>query len=1071
MSNEIFRYVNLRGPRLAAPDGNAQGTPVLAGEPSPLVQQLIRLRIEGRPREEYERVARDYIASDAYAMRSPLMPDLAALARWLADQGDGLGAAAFDEGVRSTLGASVEDLRAQDAYRVARARVGDSVLALSVAPDSLADKTALSRALRVAGLIDTYPAWPAAGIGRDHLAEAPILLPPAIFPLPPRVNPHDAAAAEAAKARQEQLEQARRTEAELARQIEQGRQAIADLHKALRADTYELRKLASVPARRPAPAKGPAASDDAASAAHGEGPRAIVRPEAPALAAGVLSPKAVESLGGSTLEVLKRHGVATDFVDVPYAVQAVEASTAAASARLFSGKPSRTVTRIGNRWLPGHGHGHAIDIDGSAGPWRTPGPCAMPEGDAPGGDVTVPATTASAIRPIGIAELLLVRQQIKRYLPGEVAHIENVMRGETRHRTHRDTTRVTETVMMETELAKEESRDLQTTDRFELQQESETVLKEESSRSIAVSISASYGPFASGTANINSTHGDSKETSTKNATQFAREVTDKAVKKVEQRVLERRTVTTEREVQEISRHGFDNREGMSHIQGIYRWVDKVYSAQVVSYGMRLMFELVVPEPSAFYRFAMGAAPAEGLSLERPDPPGYCQHPSGTFTPLTPADLHEGNYQFWVSKYGATGVEPPPPLHRTIGIAMTEEPAPGDTIIMTGNSELQVPQGYRAERVWVGGEQALYRTTPPDAKEFMSFHVGRAAIGIGVSGPMHGEDGVIPVVGHGYSVAGYGVTIEVLCTRTPEALAAWQMATFTSILNAYNDLKGQYEAALTRAELAAQQGAGMLGRNPVVNRDIERRELKRAALSLFTGQHFDDFDAMRRGVPPHGYPQMDLADAAAEGDYIRFYEQALEWGNMSYRFYPYFWARKSEWPRYLAQDDTDPLFGQFLQAGAARIQVPVQPGFERAVVYLLETGNAPWKEDDNAFNIQGSLYRSMVDEIRDEQLGSFTKGPGTLSVQQGQAIVNGTGTAFDAQLHFDRDIMIAHRTYRVAQVVSPTSLLLDRPFRDPSATALPYSFGGRLVGDPWDVKVPTTLVHLQDGDDLPDFTDN
>ena len=56
--------------------------------------------------------------------------------------------------------------------------------------------------------------------------------------------------------------------------------------------------------------------------------------------------------------------------------------------------------------------------------WRTPGPCSVSAADDPGGDsVTLPATTMSTIRPIGVADLLLVRQKVKRYDLGEIAHV------------------------------------------------------------------------------------------------------------------------------------------------------------------------------------------------------------------------------------------------------------------------------------------------------------------------------------------------------------------------------------------------------------------------------------------------------------------------------------------------------------------------------------------------------------------------------------------------------------------------------------------------------------------------
>jgi hypothetical protein len=1066
MASEIFRFVNLRGARLDSTDPSSSGGGVIlaAERGAGLSGDLAKLRAAGSPRANLETKARGFIASDEYALRTPLPLDVGRLDARMAGQTKKVTAEELGTVIQQLLGVSPDALTKKPEFHTTRNRVADSVLALTVAAGSVDDKARVTRYLRLLDLIEHFAALPSGRFSVNELTRQRVLLPADIFPLPVAPNPHDSDIIKDAEQQKAQRAEQAKVLAELARQIEESRTAITELSGALRADTNDLRK--AMAATGPASAARTVAPRRTRSRASAETNRTVTHPTSGALSAGVLSAKGVAMLSSTTTSAMAKFGMTTDFVDVPYAVGAFESRIAQAAALLFQGKNSRTVTRIGNRWIPSAGLVGAISVGDT---WTTPGPCATPAADNPGGDTTVPPTTTSSIRPVGIADLMLVRQQVKRYDLGEIAHVENVMIGETRQRVHREKTKTTETVTVETETTREESRDLQTTDRFELQQESAAVIKEDSSRDISLSISASYGPFASGTANINSHHGDSKETTTKNAMQYAREVTDKAVKKVQERVLERRTVVTEHEVVDLSKHGFENTKGDQHIQGIYRWIDKIYEAQVVSYGLRTMFEFIVSEPSAFYRYALGSVPPEGLKLERPDPPGYCLHPSGTFAPLVPGDIVEANYQFWVSKYGVSGVEPPPALHKTIGITLSDEPAAGDNFVAIMNNELTVPQGYRAERAWVGGEALLYDTSDPE--KFMSFHVGRTAIGINSGGPMNGEDATIPVAGHGYSVAAFAVTIEVLCTRTTEAFAAWQMATYTSILGAYNDLNSQYEAALARLELNAQSGTGIVGRNPDVNRDVERRELKRGSLSLLTGQQFDDFDAMRRGIPPYGYPQMNLSEAIAEGGYIEFFEQAFEWANMSYRFYPYFWARKSEWPTYLRQDDADPLFGQFLQAGAARVQVPVRPGFEQAVLYLLETGNKPWEEDDTEFHIDGSLYIAMVDEISDEQRGAFTKGQGTIAVHQGNTEITGSGTAFDESLHLDRDIMIARRIYRVAAVPSATELTLDRPFQDPSANGIGYSFGGRLVGDPWEVRVPTSLVYLQDGDVLPDFTND
>jgi hypothetical protein len=1056
MANEIFRFVNFRPPRMADPSAGASGISLEhAGNPTPLIDDLATLKRNGQPRRQFEARARRYVTSDDYALGPVALPlDVAAFAAWVDTQGARLSSAGVREWIRRTWGQSVPELLAGEAYAETRRRLADSLIALTIASGTSTDRSRMARWMRTLAFLEQVKDTASDNIDVDRAKRRPLLLPAGVFPLPRTENPHDDVALDAAEERKNKYEEWRKDTLQITAKIAQQREAIREIAAALRTDTNELRKALASPPAIPSPSE-PRATDPG---------RRLQRPPSAGLPTAVLSNAAAARLSRRSKSALESIAVSEDFIDVQYATQVFETAIGEALTTLLRNGRPRTVTRIGNQWVPVPIEDPIVTNEGG---WREPGPCEPVISDVPvHSEPTVPATTMSDLRPVGIADLMQVRQDVKRYALGEVAHIENVVRGESRERTHRQATRVTETITVETERLTEESRDLQTTERFELQQETNDVLREESSREVAVSISASYGPFAEASANITSAQATSREESNKTATRFSREVTDKAVKRIQDRVIERRTITTEREVEEISKHGFDNSTGTEHVRGIYRWVDKVYEAQVVSYGLRMMFEMVVPEPAALYRHALGALPPEGLTLDRPDPPGYCVHPSGHFAPLLPSDLNEGNYQFWVSKYGVTGVEPPPPAYKTIGISVAQEPAAEDPFVTFTNTELQVPSGYRAERAFVSGDFLLWDTTGPD--EFITFHVGRVRLGVNTSGPMNGEDGMVPVVGHGYSVAMVGVTIEVLCARGKEAFESWQLATHGAIIGAYNDLKSQYEAARARIEANIQASALIVGRNPLINREIERMELKRAALSLLTGQHFDDFDAMRRDVPPHGYPRMDLAEATAEGAYIRFFEQAFEWANISYRFYPYFWGRKSEWPALLRFDDTDPLFGRFLQAGAARVQVPVRPGFEEAVLYLLQTGNKPWEEEDTAFLIDGPLYVAMVDEIKEESRGAFTRGQGTVSVQQNSRVVTGTGTAFEASLHVDRDIVLRERTYRVTEVTSATELVLDRAYESASAAELPYAFGARHIGDAWEVRVPTTLVMLQKGGDLPDL---
>jgi hypothetical protein len=114
--------------------------------------------------------------------------------------------------------------------------------------------------------------------------------------------------------------------------------------------------------------------------------------------------------------------------------------------------------------------------------------------------------------------------------------------------------------------------------------------------------------------------------------------------------------------------------------------------------------------------------------------------------------------------------------------------------------------------------------------------------------------------------------------------------------------------------------------------------------------------------------MDLASVCDNGSWIRFFENAFEWTNMIYVLYPYFWGRHARWNAALHFTDPDLEFAAFLRAGAARVQIPVRPGFEKAVAHFCQYGEI-W--DGNDPPLRGDdLYVPVVDEI-ETNLGKFT----------------------------------------------------------------------------------------------------
>ena len=227
-------------------------------------------------------------------------------------------------------------------------------------------------------------------------------------------------------------------------------------------------------------------------------------------------------------------------------------------------------------------------------------------------------------------------------------------------------------------------------------------------------------------------------------------------------------------------------------------------------------------------------------------------------------------------------------------------------------------------------------------------------------------------------------------------------------------------------------------------------------------------------PITGYPQQNYENTYLGGKYIQFFENAFEWQNMTYVFYDYYWSNKKDWSSILSLKDIDPLFEKFLKSGAARVQVPVRPGFESLILKfkVLGVGESLIGSDGGlliAEREETIPFISMLDEIKVQMNVDFEKRDGTISVQEGSVNVIGSATNFRAireDWHdddIDREIIINTKRYRIASVEDALNITLRQPFHKGKAEEttenISYYMGGKFVGEPWEILVPSELVFL------------
>lgn len=690
-----------------------------------------------------------------------------------------------------------------------------------------------------------------------------------------------------------------------------------------------------------------------------------------------LKPSAERSLSASTIEILKERRLSISEQPLDQIIETLRGEITSLGKELDAllGRPVKhTFKRMGNTMvmikspMPSVWNNIVMGV-------------AFSGGYLPLWDGRVPQSHGS-VAPAGIADLLVVKQQLVRYEGADVAHIENILKGEKKEREHTRRRETEELLFREAEITTSEERELESTNRFEMSRETSQTIKEDASLKAGLSVSGSYGPTVEFSVSAEGSVSRSKEEATKTAAKFSQDVTQRSANKVTERVLDRSSLRVTNEVTERNSHVLDNVGGDGHISGVYQWVVKKYQAQMFNYGLRTMFDFMVPEPGAFLIEALQSAHANAVEIEKPMP----------FT-LRPNQITESNYHTWVKEYGATDVTPPPEMYKTKSLDF--KAGGGDSNTNYNHSgQIQIDEGYKAVHGTVARGCNIWDDSfSVDVALGSRTHRFNKDTGWVWSTSLNEERDSIPFIADTFHISQVAVGVEVKCQRTDRAMMKWRLDTHAKLTNAYKALLSEYEEKLAALEM--QAGVAIEGKNPELNKELMKDELKKNCISILTEQYFDLFDAIGSGT--NGLPQIDLYENEAEGPYVRFFEQAFEWEHVTWVTYPYFWGRKTQWDERIAYEDTDPLFNQFLKAGYCRVAVPARPGFEGAIDHFMTYGEI-WNGGPLPA-ISNPLYLPIADEIAER---------------------------------------------------------LDRP-----GDEFPE-------GDPWPVRIPTTLVHLRPDDKLPQW---
>jgi hypothetical protein len=571
------------------------------------------------------------------------------------------------------------------------------------------------------------------------------------------------------------------------------------------------------------------------------------------------------------------------------------------------------------------------------------------------------------VTPIGVGDLKVVKQWLTAYRPGEISHIHNIMAGESRTRSHRRTERSEEVFSLSTSRTEETSKDTQSTERFEVKAEAENVVR--ASLNVTATANLTYNNSAAMiTASAGAGFGYSRATEdhTRTAQNFARDVVAKAVERVQSQTTSQRTITQTFETVEKNSQTFHNADGDKHISGIYRWIDKEYTAQVYNYGKRMMFEFVVPQPAAFW--VESKLRAYENSLDVPQPPFPEPVEKSVSLPFTKDQITETLFASLKLRYDLREIPAYPVPSRVVpardpqtrGRQFAEKDVTGQDHTQTFDCSIVGAAGYRAIGAHLSGYGEFHHREADNRTSLlvngrMVFEESRDAYQWPFDWRVQPQEEIVftsddTSLGLVFNneIKFYDLALE----RMPDTLANWQQLVWDTIVEierkklaadfeeeqlAYQAQLSEYRNRLAQIRATAIREI-LAGRSDAANKLVIDEEIKKHCLALLA-KEFDTSaaDDLLSAAPTLGtrevttesyvlnvteatkaeerttvgyeigerkvnYPAIDIDVSRAKGSVVQFLEQAFEWERLSYVFYPYFWAAEKDWIELMSRED-------------------------------------------------------------------------------------------------------------------------------------------------------------------------
>ena len=379
----------------------------------------------------------------------------------------------------------------------------------------------------------------------------------------------------------------------------------------------------------------------------------------------------------------------------------------------------------------------------------------------------------------------------------------------------------------------------------------------------------------------------------------------------------------------------------------YYQLMRKWRVDLIRYGLRMTYDIVVPNPGNDLAQKVMAL----YVLNQQIAVGYQFN-------LHIADITVDNWMDYEQAYGVTLDSPPADPFEAMqtGTFVTsidkftfgpiEIDLPDDYAVTGGHFHAQVHIGdgdygsnHRAQ-VNLTGENAGAGTSPRDAGGQFQAKDGVLEVDL-TTNTVVGRVGKVSLMYNYYNVESGGFVLSVQASPTKESIGAWQAKVWGQIRDADIAAYNANLTLLTNQKTTLQAELDLF--DALTLRRMEREEIMKSVLQWLFGPSFQ--------LQPGALDELltnpqDVIFAAGDndawqtvlqyGEFIKYIHNAIEWENVLYFPYPYFWDSTQRWPFKLFLVHPDPEHRSFLRAGCARVVLTIRPGFEQSFAQFMET---------------------------------------------------------------------------------------------------------------------------------------